>query len=259
MAGDASAYAALGLEPGADSPAIEQAYRKLIKQHHPDREGGDAGKAAEINRAYRELRRARNLRDPLELNDDGLVPQRAGQGWLATALVIGLASLALLLVREPLAPFAGGIAAAPAAKVEGSGIRLVASRADPMDQPLHREVIDSAARDALRLVRTRDEMALASISRDCHHRLRSEPSLIQLDRCAAFDDAVVELQDRDPLRDQGPFGELAVTGRVWSGATALSDDSVAIDARLDRIRLRVELELAAAAPTVAAPILSNAN
>jgi hypothetical protein len=46
---------------------------------------------------------------------------------------------------------------------------------------------------------------------------------------------------------------------VWSGATALSDDSVAIDARLDRIRLRVELELAAAAPTVAAPILSNAN
>ena len=43
------------------------------------------------------------------------------------------------------------------------------------------------------------------------------------------DDAVVQLQDRDPLRDQGPFGELAVTGRLWSGATALSDDYVAIN------------------------------
>ena len=98
----------------------------------------------------------------------------------------------------------------------------------------------------MRLARTRDEMALAKSSRDCHRLLRNDPSLVQLDRCAAFDDAVVELQDRDPLRDRGPFSELAVTGRMWSGATALSDDSVAIDGRLDRIRLRVELALATA-------------
>ena len=70
--------------------------------------------------------------------------------------------------------------------------------------------------------------------------------MLQLDRCAAFDDAVVQLEDRDPLRDQGPFGELAVTGRLWAGATALSSDSLAIDGRLDRVRLRVELALAAA-------------
>jgi len=89
-------------------------------------------------------------------------------------------------------------------------------------------------------------MALASASRDCHHILGSDPSLLQLDRCAAFDDAVVQLQDRDPLRDQGPFSELAVTGRLWSGAIALSDDYVAIDGRLDRIPLRVELALAPA-------------
>ena len=36
----------------------------------------------------------------------------------------------------------------------------------------------------------------------------------------------------------------SVTGRLWSGATALSDDNVAIDGRLDRIRLQVELALA---------------
>ena len=72
-----------------------------------------------------------------------------------------------------------------------------------------------------------------------------------LDRCAAFDDAVVQLQDRDPLRDQGPFSELAVTGRQWSAASALSDDYLAIDGRLDQIRLRVELALAPQSPPVA--------
>lgn len=96
-------------------------------------------------------------------------------------------------------------------------------------------------------------MALASASRDCHHLLRTSPNLSQLDRCAAFDDAVVELQDRDPLRDQGPFSEIAVTGRVWAGATALSDDSVAIDGRLDRIRLRVQLKLAGMAQPAGSP------
>ena len=58
MRGPASAYDALGLEPGADRAAIEEAYRRLIKLHHPDRSGGDAQRAAEINRAYFELRQA---------------------------------------------------------------------------------------------------------------------------------------------------------------------------------------------------------
>jgi hypothetical protein len=128
-----------------------------------------------------------------------------------------------------------------------------------MDQPLHLAAIDGSARDALHLSRTRDEMALASASRDCHHALRRAPTVIQLDRCAAFDDAVVQLQDRDPLRDQGPFSELAVTGRLWSGATALSEDSVAIEGRLDRIRLRVELALAPAAQPSQAPPPAQAS
>jgi hypothetical protein len=252
MAGDESAYAALGLEPGADSPTIEQAYRRLIKQHHPDREGGDARRAAEINRAYRELRAARNLRDPLDLNEEWSIPQSASRrGWLGFALLLALASASLLLLRSPLSPLAGRIAATGAPGIAKRTSAPVAARDDPMDQPLHDAVIDAAARNALRLNRTRDEMALASVSRDCHHKLRSAPSLIDLDRCAAFDDAVIELQDRDPLRDQGPFSELAVTGRMWSGATSLSDDSVAIDGRLDRIRMRVELALAATAPAVA--------
>jgi DnaJ family protein A protein 1 len=56
MAADVTYYAVLGLKPGADRDAIEQAYRSLIKRYHPDREGGDGKRAAEINRAYFELR-----------------------------------------------------------------------------------------------------------------------------------------------------------------------------------------------------------
>ena len=81
-------------------------------------------------------------------------------------------------------------------------------------------------------------------SRDCHRQLRLEPSVTQLDRCAAFDDAVVELQDTDPMWDRGPFSQVIVTNRQWSAASALSNDYLAIDSRLDRIRLQVELALA---------------
>ncbi|MFL6800545.1 MAG: DnaJ family molecular chaperone, partial [Sphingomicrobium sp.] len=65
MPTDASAFHALGLEPGADFAAVERAYKALIKRYHPDRQGGDARRAAEINRAYRELRLAAGAKDPL--------------------------------------------------------------------------------------------------------------------------------------------------------------------------------------------------
>jgi curved DNA-binding protein CbpA len=241
MAGDASAYAALGLDPGADSASIEQAYRKLIKEHHPDRQGGDTRRAAEIIEAYRAIRAERNLKDPLELNEEMGLPGRSGRGWVAAAMLLIVALGLVLILTGPLSSIAqpGGHRANLTRRPGGSA-------ADPMDQPLNVAAIDGAARQALQLARTRDEMALAGASRDCHHLLRSAPTLLKLDRCAAFDDAVVQLEDRDPLRDQGPFSELAVTGRVWSGATALSDDSVAIDGRLDRIRLRVEEVIAPA-------------
>ena len=242
MAGDGSAYAALGLDPSADAAEIEQAYRRLIKQHHPDRIGGDASRAAEINRAYRELRATRHLKEPLEINEPWPATASPSRGWIVFALFLALAAAGVVALQGPLAPLTQGLAS-PTLK----GLnRTKANRGAPdlMDEPLHLAAIDGAARDALRLSRIRDEMALANASRDCHHLLRSSPSMIQLDRCAAFDDAVVQLQDRDPLRDQGPFSELAVTGRLWSGATSLSDDSLAIDGRLDRVRLRVELALA---------------
>jgi hypothetical protein len=247
MPAERSAYAILGVEPGADAATIEQAYKRLIKEHHPDRDG-DPARAAEIIRAYRDIRKERSLHDPLELNEDWPAAPRESRTWIVVALFFVAGIALLLLVHGPLANGATAHGPRSAANhIKGIG------GADPMDQPLHGKAIESAVKHALLLARTRDEMALASASSDCHQRLRSEPSLLQLDRCAAFDDAVVQLEDRDPLRDQGPFGQLAVTGRLWSGATALSQDYVAIDGRLNRIRMGVELALAEAM-TPAAPV-----
>jgi hypothetical protein len=125
--------------------------------------------------------------------------------------------------------------------------------ADSMEAPLNVAAIDAAVAKAVHVYGTKDENALVSHSRDCHRDLRVKPSLERLDSCAAFDDAVVELENRDPLGDQGPFSEIAVTGRQMSAGTVLSNDYLAIDGRLDRIRLHVELALASPeerAPTV---------
>lgn len=248
MAGRASALAVLGLPPGADSAAIERAYKRLIKQHHPDRAGGDATRAAEITRAYRELRGGRASTDPLQFNED-LRAKNNGRHWSVAALAAGGMIAALVVVMGPSVPSPRGVAAATRAfPVRHSAMP---SAADPMAEPLHLDAIESAVSQALQLYRNKDEMALANASNDCHRRLREEPGTALLDRCAAFDDAVIGLEDRDPLRDEGPFAPLAVTGRQWSAASALSDDYLAIDSRLDQVRLRVEVALAPQVPPVA--------
>src|SRR3954452_19752354 len=102
MADDASAYAALGLGPDADSAEIERAYKRLIKEHHPDRAGGDARRAAELNRAYRELRSGRGVKAPLDLDDGRGEGMPAGRRrWTVLALLAMAAIAALLLVMGP--------------------------------------------------------------------------------------------------------------------------------------------------------------
>jgi len=241
MATDASAFSVLGLEPDADAAAIEHAYKKLIKRHHPDREGGDARRAAEINRAYRELRLAGRVREALDLQDwteaDFVQRGRVRATVIFAAIAVGLALLIGPMVRVvtplPTPP----------------SLHLAKSPTSPESKEIT-EAIDSVAIEAsvdqaLAIARGSDEMALSLASRDCFSRLRQAPDLAMLDRCAALDDAAVQLLDRDPLRDRGPFSELAVTGRQMNAATLFSNDYLAIDSRLDRVRVRVELALAA--------------
>ena len=240
MSADGSAYGVLGLEPGADAEAIARAYKRLIKQYHPDREGGDARRAAEINRAYRELRLAGRVNQPLDLEfwDE---PGTSGGQVRAAVVLLGLAGAATLA--------AAALAFIGSSPAITTPLALAQKRSDPpardlMQRPIVTEAVDAAIADARRIARTSDEMTLAEASRDCHRQLRADPTIARLDRCAAFDDAVIQLQDRDPLRDRGPFSELAVTGRKMAGATLLSNDALAIDSRLGQIRLRVELAFA---------------
>jgi hypothetical protein len=242
MGGRISALAVLGLDSGADSAAIEQAYKRLIKQHHPDREGGDGTRAAEIIHAYRALRGGKALTDPLEFNEEREARRRRRRWPLAAAFAVAGIGAAVLVVG-PSVPLTRSLWAA-SAQLRPRHAAKPAAIPEPMEEQLHLKAIDAAVADALQMFRTRDEIALANASRECERRFRDDPGTRMLDRCAAFDDAVVGLQDRDPLRDEGPFAPLAVTGRQWSAASSLSDDDLAIDSRLDAVRLRVEVQLA---------------
>src|SRR5215207_10118872 len=125
MVFDASAYAALGLAPGADWPEIERAYKQQIKRHHPDRVGGDANRAAEIIHAYRELKRAKDRKGALVLIEDA--PQkRRGTGWLWAVLATVVVGL-LASVIGPLKPVPADQPATAAAR-EGTE--------DPLDADL---------------------------------------------------------------------------------------------------------------------------
>lgn len=63
-------YAMLGLEREASDQDVDQAYRRLISQYHPDRLSGAApelraqaeARAAELNRAYDRIKAQRKTR-----------------------------------------------------------------------------------------------------------------------------------------------------------------------------------------------------
>jgi DnaJ-like protein len=240
MAGDASAYATLGLEPGADIATIERAYKRLIKLNHPDRQGGNAERAAEINRAYRELRGGPGSYEPLTLRNNE-PPEITGNAWVRMAIVL-VVGVGLFLPVNPVATYVRQLSTRSSGSLPSKRAVAAARPIDAMDQPLDAVAILGAVRQAVMNRRNQAELLVAT--RDCHRILRQSPTMAQLDRCAAFDDAVIQLQDRDPMWDRGPFSELSVTGRQWSGASALSNDYFAIDGRLDRIRMQVELALA---------------
>lgn len=260
---EASAYAILGLRPGADRAAIDEAYRRLIKQHHPDRSGGDSRRAAEINRAYFELRgkRSANPARPADAEGDiaeAIYARRAARSpvhkparrrrrlWpLAAALV-----LALLVVQRDAVIEAGldlhdRVTGGWRAETQGATAPVGAgSAAERIDGDLSGQAIGAAIERARRLARAAAADEPVQASRQCHREMRSNPAIEQLDRCAAFDYAVSLLEERDPVSDQGPFGATAVTARQMAAASLLSNDFLAIEGRLDRIRARVGMALA---------------
>lgn len=248
MRGDRSAFETLGLAPDADRAAIDQAYRRLIKQFHPDRPGGDRGRAEEIIRAYRQLRGSSAAPDQLEFNE-----RPADRGFSVVWQIAGLlVAIGLLLLALLAGPFDSGFQTRlRAIELPGKAAESRrAARADPFAAPIDDEDLARTAEQVRRDFGRTDEATLADTSRDCHRRFRQSPDARHFDRCVAFDLAVILLQDRDPMRDQGPFREIAVVRRHWAEAALLSNDYYRIDTRLDRLKLKVELLLA---PTVPPP------
>ncbi|MEO6360320.1 MAG: J domain-containing protein [Sphingomicrobium sp.] len=259
MSGSASAYEILGLEPGAAPDAVERAYKQLIKRYHPDRAEGDAARAAEINQAYRELRGP--TEQPFE---------RAGQFDLAEALyaqrqagrhptasrrrkprmrLVLLVAIAVLtsINRGKLQTLVSHAAATITTLLESPGLpEDGASTSTPppdLAGPLNRAEIAEAVREASRLVATGRQQDLMDESRTCHRALRERPTLAALDRCAAFDDAVIELENRGSVQESGAFGPSAVTARQIAAAKLIASNYEEIEDRLDRVRAEVQLLL----------------
>src|SRR4051794_24046396 len=143
MAGDGSAYAALGLEPGADAAAIERAYKTLIKRYHPDRADGDAGRATEIIHAYRELRAG--SKDALEFNDFDPLTGQPRLGWVGIALAVVGAILIFVVLAGSLSRLTE-VPSFPLGKIPAA-----AAVSDAMDRPLVAGSIDRAVSDAVRI------------------------------------------------------------------------------------------------------------
>ena len=259
MPAPASAYAILGLQPGADRAAVEQAYRELIKRYHPDRSGGDAVRAAEINQAYFELRRqppadrpgaARYAAGRRRRRRRSASRRRRGPALWPVLLIAG--AILAILERERLAAavprWAAAVGDLRPLPSSGGRPRAVAADSAALDGPLDETAIARSIEQAISLADRGDEEALANRSRDCHRRLRADPSLKQLDRCAAFDDAVAAIDGRDPMNDRGVFSASAITARQMTAASLLSSDYLAIERRLDRIRTVVQLTIRPAPP-----------
>ncbi len=248
MRGDESAFAALGLRPGAKPAEVDEAYRRLIKQYHPDRTGGDGRRAAEINHAYRVLRRqglqvARPRTVPMAVHMPERRPRPRKREWLLTVLVLGIAGAGL--ANEDLR--SKSVATVPRLPIawpqaDESGVRSPAMPWVDFDEPLHVAVIDGAISDAARLDEVGTSDAATDYSRDCRNKIRKQPSLALFDACAAFDEAMIALADED-VATSGAFSGSEVMAREMAAARILSDDMLGADSRLHRIRTRVEMAL----------------
>lgn len=270
MSRDKSAYAVLGLRPGAGRAEVDDAYRRLIKRYHPDMTGGDCSRAAEINRAYTLLRnkgaatppRPRvRTQVPVPVPVQGRRPAPPGRtrwavlGGAAILAAVGLANSESTSRRGsgafwlPLqwpeltsrnSDFVPSRAATTAA---GSGRSTPVSPLSSFEEPLDTAVVDRAIADARNLHETGDAEGAVEFSRACHDKLREEPSLTWFDSCAAFDEAMVILGGSRPLEDSGRFDAPSLISRQMSAARMISADMLAADSRLHRIRSRVEMAL----------------
>ena len=243
-----SAYEALGLRPGASRTEVDEAYRRLIKLHHPDRAGGDPDRAADVNRAYTLLRQQRLAVGPQSRPVPVVLhpkpkPRSRWTDWLFTAVILGIVvggvgmqmSRGKTILSQPL-------------KVRWpvADTSFQSARANPLisfDQPLNLAIIDSAIAQATKFHSAKDLEGAEIYSRDCQANLRRELNLVWFDACAAFDEATITLTSDEKLADSQLFNQSAIVAREMAAAHALSDNVLDADSRLHQIRSRVDIQL----------------
>ena len=119
-------YDALQLPRSASPEDVRTAYRRLAREHHPDRAGADGEAMARINQAYEVLcdpeRRARydhqlDTRPAPRKPGRVVLPgdrRRTRLIWAATAVaavvIVGLTAMAGLRARESVEPASAGVA-----------------------------------------------------------------------------------------------------------------------------------------------------
>jgi hypothetical protein len=228
---------------------VDEAYRRLIKQHHPDRAGGDPERAADVNRAYTLLRRQQLAAGPQSRPVPVVVhprgrPRSRWSDRLFAAVVLGIVVAGGAALQYGI----GGNVFAHPLKVRWPAADTGAqpTAANPLinfDQPLNLPVVDSAIAQAMGFHSAKDLASAEVYSRDCQANLRREPNLVRFDACAAFDEATITLSSDAELANSATFNQSAVIAREVGAARALTDDIFVADSRLNQIRSRVELKL----------------
>ena len=212
MAHDASAYAALGLRAGGRRDRHRARLQKADQATSSGPRGrGFRSRRGDQPRLPRASLSARAERCAVLIDDRAA--RRGGGGWVRAAIVLLLALAVLLAVTGPVGALHAPAGAAPradaseAAKSRRRGrVGRDESAAPPRRRQERRAPRPWRCSANVTIWRCSAPAAIATAA------LRIEPSVTQLDRCAAFDDAIVQLEDRDPMWDQGPFSQIAVTG-----------------------------------------------
>lgn len=245
MTAEDHALAILGLRRGATRAQVDEAYRRLMKVHHPDRAGGDSNRAAEVNRAYTMLRRHRDapVRRPPPSVPIRTAPKPRRSPFAGWLIVLGIGASAIVgLVSGDLerdSP-AGREWVSPDASSR-DGVSL--TPAVNFDTPLNASVIANAISDAEHFDDSGDLSAAIQYSRICHERLRQGPNLIMFDACAAFDESIFVLNADKPGATSGTFDSQAVLAREIGSARIFSGDAFDADSRIHQIRSMVEYSL----------------
>jgi hypothetical protein len=177
-----SPYDILGLRPGASREAVEAAYRRLIKQHHPDVGGGNGEAARAVIEAYRELRRHDA---PARVVVEAPPAVRASRRPLG--VIFGLVVAAGLIWLAPWSNLKASQAAATQAPLVSHPATmpplspLLLARVDP-----DVAAVESGVAEARRIERQSPEQ-LPHYSRSCAADLQRLPGDALLDHCLGFD------------------------------------------------------------------------